>query len=206
MDELKSLANDWKNIKESAEEKSGAEESLIQKLIKIQRRFIFQNLMMSIAFAVTFVVLALIRINISNQSPQFYHSIDAMFILLILTLALFWYKILFWRRPDYSADVRTFSNTVLKKLRFSLWLNRVYMPVYLVLLAFILTFYLMEALKDASLVFTLTAYGLTYGWLFGMGGYMQRKRKRKLQKELQPLIDQLKAVASELAFEEENLE
>ncbi len=197
MDDFKNLVNDWKNIREHCDPGTVPEEGLIEKLTKIQRRTVFQNLMMSIAFALTFLVLGWVHTHVSDQTPAFYNSIKALFVLLIVTMLLNWQRVLFWRKPDYSADTRTFSARVIRKLKFNLWMSRIYMIVYLVVLALMISFYMMEVLRGASMLLTIGAFAVTYAWIFGMGAYMQRKQARKQEKELLPLIEQLTEMSRE---------
>ena len=197
MNDFNDMINDWKSV--SAEEIVSKEvgDSLFGKLKKLQRKIVFGNLLMSISFAGVFAVF----IWLWNENPlkeradNFYLGLTFMFVLLIITLAMMWYRVLFWRTPnDISENMKAFATKMLKKLRYFKWITNFFMPVYIVLLAIGITIYFQDVLREGSLQFKLIAYGLTYIWLFVVGFIMVRKKQKKNNKEVNPIIKNLEEI------------
>lgn len=197
MNDFNDMINDWKSV--SAEEIVSKEvgDSLFGKLKKLQRKIIFGNLLMSISFAGVFTVFIWLwnENPLKERSDNFYLGLTFMFILLIITLAMMWYRVLFWRTPnDISENMKAFATKMLRKLNYFKWITNIFMPVYIVLLAIGITIYFQDVLREGSLQFKLIAYGLTYVWLFVVGFIMLRKKRQKNAKEVDPIIENLEEI------------
>lgn len=130
MDEFKNLVNDWSRITSETTPILNDAGSLMKKLKKIQVKIVFSNLLMSIAFAIVFTVLGWVWSTNTDRGPFFYGSIASMFALLIITMAFSWYQVLFWRSPDMGQDMLTFSTRMARKLKYLIWMTKIYIPFY----------------------------------------------------------------------------
>jgi hypothetical protein len=197
MNDFNDLQNDWKSVSSSELKSKTTSDSLFGKLKKLQRKIIFGNLMMSISFAIVFIVFGWLwnENPLKGRSDNFYLGLTFMFILLSVTLAMMWYRVLFWRTPnDISENMKSFATKMLKKLRYFKWITSFFMPVYLMLLAVGMTIYFQDVLREASLQFKLIAYGLTYAWLLIVGFVIVRKKRKKSNKDVDPIIENLEEV------------
>ncbi|KAA3611019.1 MAG: hypothetical protein D8M58_13640 [Calditrichaeota bacterium] len=199
MDEFKNLVEDWNSIKGETPTTLKDADSLMEKLKKIQRKILFSNLFMSVAFALTFIVLGWVYTSFPDHGPYFYGSLISMFILMIVTMGFSWYQVLFWRTPDMSQDMLSFSTHMIKKLKYLIWMTKVYVPFYTLMLALAFLFYFQDLLADASFQFKLIAYTLTFGWIFGIGIFSWIRKRKKQKIEIIPIIEQLQEIQKSLS-------
>lgn len=197
MNDFNDMVNDWKSVATDNTERKEVSDSLFGKLKKLQQKIIFGNLLMSISFAVVFAVFIWLwnENPLKERSDNFYVGLTFMFILLTTTIAMMWYRVLFWRTPnDISENMKAFATKMLKKLLYFKWITNFFMPVYLLLLAVGMTIYYQDVLYEASLQFKMIAYGLTYVWLFVVGFFIVRKKQKKNSKEIDPIIKSLEEI------------
>ncbi|WP_046757801.1 hypothetical protein [Kordia jejudonensis] len=202
MNDFNDILNDWKSVSSTEIEVNSESDSLFAKLKKLQRKIVFGNLFMSISFAAVFAVFIwLWNANLGKErSDNFYMGLTFMFVLLSITLVMMWYRVLFWRTPnDISENMKAFATKMLKKLRYFKWITSFFMPTYLVLLAVGITIYYQDVLQETSLTIKLIAYGATYVWLFVVGFIMVRKKRKKNNKDVDPIIENLEEVLDTLA-------
>ncbi|EDP98328.1 hypothetical protein U8527_20250 [Kordia algicida OT-1] len=197
MNDFNDMVNDWKSIATDNTERKKVSDSLFGKLKKLQQKIVFGNLLMSLSFAAVFAVFIWLwnENPLKERSDNFYIGLTFMFILLTTTIAMMWYRVLFWRTPnDISENMKAFATKMLKKLRYFKWITNFFMPVYLVLLAVGMTIYYQDVLYETSLQFKMIAYGLTFVWLFVVGFIVVRKKQKKNSKEIDPIIKSLEEI------------
>ncbi|WP_420571599.1 hypothetical protein [Kordia sp.] len=197
MNDFNDIVNDWKSVSTDKTERKEASDSLLGKLKKLQRKIIIGNVLMSISFAFVFsVFLWLWNANLfKERSDNFYLGLAFMSILLTVTLGMMWYRVLFWRTPnDISENMKAFATKMLKKLRYFRWITNVFMPVYLVMLAVGMTIYFQDVLHEASFQTKLIAYCATYIWILLVGFVMMRKKQKKNNKNVDPIIESLEEI------------
>lgn len=197
MNDFNDIVNDWKSVSSGEIKSKDVSDSLFTKLKKLQRKIVFGNLLMSISFAAVFAVFIWLwnENPLKERSDNFYLGLTFMFILLTVTLAMMWYRVLFWRTPnDISENMKVFAMKMLKKLRYFKWITNFFMPTYLVLLAIGMSIYYQDVLHEASLKFKLIAYGLTYVWLLIVGFIIVRKKQKKNNKDVDPIIKNLEEI------------
>lgn len=197
MNDFNDIVNDWKSVSSGEIKSKDTSDSLFTKLKKLQRKIVFGNLFMSVSFAAVFTVFIWLwnENPLKERSDNFYLGLTFMFILLTVTLAMMWYRVLFWRTPnDISENMKAFATKMLKKLRYFKWITNFFMPIYLILLAIGMSIYYQDVLHGASLKFKLTAYGLTYAWLLIVGFIVVRKKQKKNNKDVDPIIKNLEEI------------
>jgi len=197
MTDFNDLQNDWKLVSSKETERKDVSDSLYVKLKKLQRKIVLGNLFMSISFAFVFAVFIVLwnENPLKGRSDNFYLGLTFMFVLLTVTLAMMWYRVLFWRTPNaISENMKRFATKMLKKLKYFKWITNFFMPVYLVLLAIGMTIYFQDVLREVSLQFKLIAYGSTYIWLLIVGFIIIRKKKKKNTKDVDPIIENLEEI------------
>ncbi|WP_430410528.1 hypothetical protein [Kordia sp.] len=197
MNDFNDMVNDWKSVSSGEIKTTNVGDSLFAKLKKLQRKIVFGNLLMSLSFAIVFAVFIwLWKTNpLKGRSDSFYLGLTFMCILLTVTLAMMWYRVLFWRTPnDISENMKAFATKMLKKLRYLKWITNFFMPVYLLMLAVGMTIYFQDVLYGASWKFKLIAYGLTYTWVLFVGFVIMRKKQKKNNKDVDPIIENLEEI------------
>lgn len=194
MSDFEELKNDWKSVKTSNTEMSQNPDSLLEKLKKLHKKILFGNVLTSILFAPTFIILGWLWSAYDNGTPFFYGSLLSMAILLLITLAILWYRVLFWKTPELNKNVTSFARVMIKKLSYYKWITNMYMPVYLILLASILFVYFQVILKGASFWFTFWAYTLTFCWVLIVGFISMMRKVKKNKKEIDPILQDLRQI------------
>lgn len=199
MDEFKNLVDAWSSIKGETPVTLKDAGSMMEKLKKIQAKIIFSNLLMSLGFAIVFMVLGWVWSTNTDRGLYFYGSIASMFALLIVTMAFSWYQVLFWRTPNMDQDMLTFSTRMARKLKYLIWMTKFYVPIYTILLALTFIFYFLDLLAEASLQFKLIAYTTTFGWIIGMGLFSWKRKMKKNKVAIIPIIEQLEDIHESLS-------
>ncbi|WP_106792861.1 hypothetical protein [Aquimarina sp. Aq78] len=194
MSDFEELKNDWKSVNISNTEMSQNPDSLLEKLKKLNKKILFSNLLTSILFAPTFIVLGWLWSAYDSGTPLFYGSLLSMGILLLITLVILWYRVLFWKTPELNKNVTSFARIMIKKLSYYKWITSMYMPVYLILLASILFVYFRVVLKGASFWFSFWAYTLTFCWVLIVGFISMMKKVKKNKKEIDPVLQDLRQI------------
>ncbi|WP_046744022.1 hypothetical protein [Kordia zhangzhouensis] len=201
MKDFNDMINDWNLVVSSKTEVGKETNSLFEKLKKLQRKIVFGNLLMSISFATVFAVFIwLWKANpLKERSDNFYLALTFMFILLIVTLIMMWYRVLFWRTPNnISENMKEFAVKMLKKLRYFVWITNFFMPVYLILLAIGITIYFQDTLRNVTLSYKILIHTFTYGWLLFVGFIVTRKKQKKNNKDVVPIIKNLEEILETL--------
>ena len=197
MKDFNDMINDWNSVVSEKIELTEKPNSLFDKLKKLQRKIVFGNLLMSVSFAAVFAVFIwLWKANpLKERSDNFYLGLTFMFVLLTITLAMMWYRVLFWRTPNHiSENMKGFAIKTLKKLRYFVWITNFFMPVYLGLLAVGITIYFQDTLREVSLLYKVLIHTLTYAWLLFIGFMITRKKQKKNRKDVVPIIKNLEEI------------
>lgn len=201
MTNFDTLQQDWGQIRSENPLLPEEHRHVFSKLKKIQARLVFVNLALSVAFAVVFVVLGWVWSAFPGREPLFYGSLAAMFVLLSLSLGLFWYQILFWKTPDFSEDVLSFSTRIIRKLKFSMWLTNVYIPIYALSLCLILMAYYRVILAQTDAHSRFFIYLGTFGWIIIVTGWGWLRKRKKNQRDIVPIIEELQRIQKALREE-----
>ncbi|MDA7716933.1 hypothetical protein N8834_00275 [bacterium] len=194
MNDFEDLKNDWKSIQTSSIELNENSNSLAEKLKKLQRKILLGNIITSITFIPTFIILVWLWTSYEKGSILFYGSLVCMAILLVSTLVLFWYRTLFWKTSELDKNVKSFAKIMIKKLYYYKWITNIYMPIYSIVLTLIVFAYYHAILKDVSFWFSFTAYTLTLGWVIVIGSIYIKRKIKKNKKEIDPILSDLKQI------------
>ena len=198
MDPFNELKQDWKSQQNDSEvDVHQLKKNVMNNLVNHQKKMIFTNLFLSVAFAMVFMVLAWIWTSYPDRSIFFYSSLSGMGILLAVTLIGFWIGIQYKNEHTYQSTIE-FLDANIQKLTIRKFMLQKFLPVYLILLLLCLYFYFADILSDSELLTKLLAYGLTTLFIVGFYFISRGKRSRQivhnenLQIELKKLKEQLK--------------
>jgi archaellum biogenesis protein FlaJ (TadC family) len=184
MDPFDELRSDWKSAPVPE-----LPPAIMHTIVSQQRKLIFTNLAVSLSFAVVFVVLGWVFTSYEGRTPAFYTSIILMYVLLIVYLGALWASVIY-RKPDPLGHTSAYVDATLRKLRLRKYLLEKGTPLYGILLTAILFFYYSDVLMEASLMFKLSAYGLTTAYIIATHWFSRKKRRRMID-EVDALIDDL---------------
>ncbi|MEW7277985.1 hypothetical protein ABW636_05265 [Aquimarina sp. 2201CG1-2-11] len=194
MNDFDKLKKDWKSVKTTKTELKNDSNSLIERLKKLQRKIITGNIISSILFIPTIFMVGWLWTAYEKGNTLFYGSLFCLAILILFTIGIFWYRVLFWKTPELDKNVKSFATIMIKKLSYYKWITNIYMPVYSVLLTAILFAYFQTILKDADFWFSFWAYTLTFGWAIGVSFVGIKRKRKKNKKEIDPILHDLKQI------------
>ncbi|HEX6429580.1 MAG TPA: hypothetical protein VF008_17935 [Niastella sp.] len=157
-----------------------------------QRKVLFANLAMSIAFLAALIIVGWVYFAFRHQYGwPFDVSIAAVYCLLIIFLIVAWRSYGF-KKENLEVSSADFIDYQICKLEWQRKILSTYVWIYSVLLWFALSFYVVEVTSRASILFTLTALGITTGYLIGITLWSWfRKNKKRLQ-QIDEIINDLK--------------
>lgn len=182
MDQFESYKNQWQ---QQQPEKALSIDDIRKKaqddLTKHQRKLIFSNLFMSISFAATIGMLVWLWNSMHDRSTYFYTSIVFIFILLLVFAAIQWSGVQYKNiKPEINP--KKYIDYSRKKLQHNRFTLKYGLPVYFSLLAAGLIMYFQDILVGGSLIFKVSAYGITIGYIIIMSFISYKKVKKKVKK------------------------
>ncbi|RMG20628.1 MAG: hypothetical protein D6730_19655 [Bacteroidetes bacterium] len=121
---------------------------------------------------------------------------------MLVALGFFWAMVLQWRGRAFQLSSVVFLARAIKKLEYRKKVAYVFVPVYILTLALGVNLVYLHLIAElATPVRMLIHYGLTAALLLVMvlGVYMQ---KRKIRKEIEPLLSELKTLRQNLLDQE----
>lgn len=192
MDQFESYINKWKA------QKSDIQEVDLQKIISQtqdrltshNRKLIFSNLGMSVAFAGVFITIGLIWNYFPDRTIPFYAGMFSMLVLLLVFVVAQWASVHYKRFNPETEPVK-YIRYSLKKLILNKWMLQYGLPIYMVLLASAFILYFQDIMIGENLQFMIIAYSVTLGYIFLMAMLSLNKTKRKIDK-INELIKYLK--------------
>ncbi len=194
MNDFEDLKNDWKSVSTSHIELNKNSNSLIEKLKKLQRKIILGNIKTTLLFLPTFIILGWLWLAYEKGSALFYSSLISMAILLVVSLIILWYRVLFWKTPEIDKNVKSFASIMIKKLSYYKWITNIYMPIYSILLTIILFIYFQAILKEASFWFSFWVYTLTFSWALIVSLIGIKRKIKKNKEEIDPILGDLRKI------------
>lgn len=197
------LKREWvsrKAVETAANGQSDA--SLHERLRKLQAKTVFTNLFISLSFALVFVAVGAVWSRHAGQSLAFDMGTLILFVDMLVALGFFWAMVLQWRGRAFQLSSVVFLARAIKKLEYRKKVAYVFVPVYILTLALGVNLVYLHLIAElATPVRMLIHYGLTAALLLVMvlGVYMQ---KRKIRKEIEPLLSELKTLRQNLLDQE----
>jgi len=196
MDPFEKMKEEWKSQKyESDIDLESIRRQTKNELFSHQRKLIFTNLFVSVAFALVFIVLGWIWNSFPDRTPYFYVGLASMGILLLATLAGFWAGVHYKKENSYK-DTNKYLKDRIKKLSIRKFMIQRFVPIYLVLLLFCLFMYFADILANASAGYIFAAYGGTTLYIIIVYLVSRKMRQRKL-KEIDELTEELRKWSNE---------
>jgi len=162
---------------------------------KQQRKLLYTNIGVTLAFMATSAVMAWVYINFHEGHTLFFGgSILAIYVLMALYLFVMWRGIAY-KKERLDSNSSEYLDYQIKKLLWQRKVHSTYSQYYAVILWLCLMLYGWDVTTGATIWFKLGFFLLTTGYIFGMLIYVNlTKRKRHIQKldELVTGLEELK--------------
>ena len=161
------------------------------KIIAFDKSLEKENLGISIMFSATIFFIGVFVLPILRSTTE-QLLVGALFFLMGIQGFLFWMRNLNVRK-SFGETPRAYIRSLIKKLKYNLSVTRFIVPIYVVLLGTIVTFYTYELLSsfDIDPIYYIIAITLTWAYLIGIFIYGWRKQRKKDQRVIIPMIAEL---------------
>jgi MFS family permease len=164
-----------------------------------QRRVFLANMGMSIGFLVALIVVGWVYVAFHHQYKwPFEISIAATYSLLIIFLAVVWRSYGF-KKENLEVSSVDFIDYQIRKLQWQRKILTTYIWIYCVLLWIALSLYVVEVTSGGSMLFTLTALGITTAYIMGMGLWAWLRKNKKQLREIDEMTSELKQLRDSLS-------
>jgi len=185
--DLDQLKNNWQEQELEIEKDSLS----YDKIIAFDKGLEKENLGISIMFSATIFFIGVFVLPILRSTTE-QLLVGALFFLMAIQGFLFWMRSLNVRK-SFGETPRAYIRSLIKKLKYNLSVTRFIVPIYVVLLGTIVTFYTYELLSsfDIDPVYYIVAITLTWAYLIGIFIYGWRKQRKKDQRIIIPMIAEL---------------
>lgn len=186
-DIFENLKSDWKNQPMKTQiDLVGIQDKAEQTIQLQQRKLIFTNLKVSVAFGLVWITIGLLWYFLSDRSIYFYGSMVSMGLIMLFFLGLMWLSVQY-RNIDSFSEHRKYIQSNISKLKLRKWMMTKGIWIYLVLLTVTFYFYFVDVLADTDLWVKILAYISVpaYG-LFVL--FMIRKKNREELVKVNTLI------------------
>jgi MFS family permease len=192
------MQNSWLSQPLDKEFTPSAVRSVQSKWQDHQRKFRISNLCMSFGFLATFIVTGWIYSEFRHEYQwPFELSIAAIYLILIIFLIVTWRSYGFKKERMEVSSVE-YITYQLKKLHWQRKILTSYVWLYIVLLWLALSLYIIEITKRGTLLFTLTALGVTTGYIAGITLWNKFYKQKKQLQAIEDLSADLKQILTEI--------
>lgn len=165
---------------------------------KHQRKVLLANLAMSIGFLAALIVIGWVFIAFRDQYGWLFDaSIVVVYCLLILYLFITWRGYGF-KKENLEVSGADFIDYQITRLEWQRKILTTYIWIYMVLLWIALSFYIAEVTGRGSVLFTLTALGITTLYFIGIACWSWFRKNKKQLRQIDELIHELKQLHNEL--------
>lgn len=185
---------DLNNLKNSWQAQAltfSSESETMDKVVQLDKKLEKENLYVSIAFASTIFVLGFAVFPLLKSTTSML-LMGALYFLMGCQAIVFWMRN-FSVKNAISETPSTFINHLIKKLNYNLIVTNFLMPLYLLLLGAIISFYIYDLLAgfETSGLYILITISLCWSFLIGIFFYSWPKQRIKDQEIIIPMIKEL---------------
>jgi len=159
---------------------------------KYQRKVLFANVGSSIGLLAALIVIGWVYFSFRHQYRwPFEASIATVYCLIIIFLIVSW-KSYGFKKENLEVSSTDFIKYQISKLEWQRKVLTRYVWVYSVLLWIAISFYIVEVTKKGSVLFTLTALGITTAYILGVGLWSWFRKSKKQLRQIDDIIYDLK--------------
>lgn len=159
---------------------------------KQQRKVLFANLAMSFGFLIALITIGWVFFAFRHQYGwPFEVSIAVIYCLIIIFLIVSWRSYGF-KKESLEVSSVDFIHYQISKLHWQRKVLTTYVWIYCVLLWLALSLYTVEITRRASILFTLTALGITTAYLTGIALWSWFRKTKKQLRQIDEIIYDLK--------------
>jgi FtsH-binding integral membrane protein len=165
---------------------------------KYQRKLLFANLRMSIGLLAALIFIGWVYFAFRHQySWPFGASIATVYCLIIVFLIVAWRSYGF-KKENLEISSADFVNYQIRKLEWQRKVLTRYVWIYSVLLWIAMSFYIVEVTSKGSVLFTLTALGITTAYILGIGLWTWHRKTKKQLRQIDDILNDLKQLQEAL--------
>lgn len=198
MNSFEEMQNSWLSQPLNKEFTPSSVRSVQSKWQSHQRKFLISSLCMSIGFLATFTVIGWIYFEFRQEYQwPFEISIAAIYVILITFLVVTWRSYGFKKERMEVSSVE-YITYQLKKLQWQRKTLTKYVWIYMILLWLALSLYIIEITKRGTLLFTLSALGITTAYIVGITLWNKFYKQKKQVQAIDDISADLKQVLIEI--------
>lgn len=188
--DLNKLKDSWKE----QELLISGENETLDKIISLDKKLEKENLYVSIAFSSTIFILGFFVFPLLKSTTSLL-LVGALFFLMGIQAIALWMRN-FSVKNSMTEAPATFIKHLIQKLKYNLSVTNIIMPLYLMLLGAIISFYIYDLLTglEVSGLYILIIISLTWSFLIGIFLYAWPKQRKKDKHVIMPMIEELEEV------------
>lgn len=171
-----------------------SESETLDKVMVFNKKVEKENLSLSIIFASTIFILGFAVLPILKSTTSML-LVSSLFFLMGFQALAFWMRNISVQRSISEAP-RTFVGHLIKKLKYNLIVTKIIIPIYLLILGIIFSFYIYDLLSgfDVNGLYILMITGLCWSFLIGIFLYSWPKQRAKDETIIVPMIEELEEI------------
>jgi MFS family permease len=198
MDDFENIQKNWLSQPIEQKHNEAAVSSVQNKWITYQRKSKLSTWLMTAGFLVAFIVITWVYFTFREKYRwPFDASIAIAILLMIIFLFVKWRSYGFEKKSMDVPEIE-FINNQIKKLSWDKKILTKYLYVYNLLLWLALCLYTIEVTRKGTLLFTLTALGITTAYIFGVTLWARFYKQKKQIAVIDDLISDLNAMLKEM--------
>ena len=171
---------------------SEREGSLMQQIAGVRKTYVRQNVLVTLmllpVIGVTSYIWVLFK---ADFGWKFDLSILLVNVVIVLSLALHWYKTTAWYRYDFTENTQLFLSHLIERLKLIKWLSYTGSLIYVIALWAILVLYIGEVAGGYHTAFAWYVIGATTPWVIISYWWGAARQKKKDSKHTDPLLKEL---------------
>lgn len=193
------LKNEWQQQQAPEVNRQQGENSLAARLRKTQRKILFSNIFITIGLIIGLLGVGWGWIYMPAGNTAYLINLLMVSLLIVGAAIVLWTRLLFWKKPDFSLDSRTFIQQTLRRLKRTPWITRRIIPIYTTLLFIFMVFHTLTSLAPFSATVKWVAISGLVVYFVVVYVLSMRWHRRKQRSEIEPLIQELEKIAQSLS-------
>ncbi|NGP88941.1 hypothetical protein [Fodinibius halophilus] len=193
LDELKS---DWQSMDKPStfEVDSKQFKKMINYFEQIQQKTRKENIIMSILFVLSIAFLWAMYSFMNNASWWVWSGVSILSVEMVAAAVFAWYRNTGKKWKQLRRESQQYLSLAIRKLKYRKFLMLVIIPIYTLLLIVAINLIYIDVLSDLRLLWRWAIHCGVSVVLAGFVGFEIRRRYRREQQEITPLIDEFEAI------------
>jgi len=198
MNNFEDIQKNWLSQPVNDPVKPAEMQSVQNKWQKQQHKLLITNLLMSFCLLIALITIGWVFFAFRHQYRwPFEVSIAAIYCLILIFLIVSWRSYGF-KKERLDVSSLDFIDYQISKLHWQRKVLTTYVWIYYVLLWLALSLYIMEITRQGSILFTLTALGITTAYIMGVALWTRFRKTKKQLLQIDEIIYDLKQLHDSL--------